>query len=471
MPKMAEDSVRSAIDAISRRLQEELESHLVTLESRHQEELEAVRRASESDAEQRWTARVESVRAEWTARLESEIAAARAESERRMVAESMRLRVEAEQTAAEAAARLREELESAFQGERQRTTAELAGEREQLTAERDRLRRELDEARDQIARLNRDAEEISAARALAESELEATRQQHQDEIQRQARAVADDADARLAERQVQLAVVERILSAIGALDGARSLTQVLSTLLASAAAEAPRVALFVMHGRELKAWKAAGFDEDPSSLHIDLEEGGLLADVLRGREPVVTSEGEGPHAPAFARLPHGRAAIGVPLLVGEQPVAVLYADDAGDGESQAPASWPEAVQILSRHASVNLAHLTAARAADAMRRSLAPAAARPATAGSAPPAVEDGASARRYARLLVSEIKLYNESAVRLGREKRDLLERLKPEIDRARRLYEQRIPPAVDSRAALFQQELIQTLADGDPALLGAPR
>jgi hypothetical protein len=159
----------------------------------------------------------------------------------------------------------------------------------------------------------------------------------------------------------------------------------------------------------------------------------------------------------------------VPLLVGAQPVAVLYADDAGAAQPQAPASWPEAIQILCRHASVSLAHLTAARAADAMRRSLGPPSVPPAAAGTLQgvPA-EDSSSARRYARLLVSEIKLYNEPAVRLGRQQRDLLTRLKPEIDRARRLYEQRISSAVDSRGALFQQELVQTLADGDPALLG---
>jgi hypothetical protein len=154
----------------------------------------------------------------------------------------------------------------------------------------------------------------------------------------------------------------------------------------------------------------------------------------------------------------------VPLLVGNQPVAVLYADDAADGTPAAPASWPEAIQILGRHASVTLAHLTAARAAEAMRRSIAPGGAK------VPNGAEDGNSARRYARLLVSEIKLYNEAAVQVGRQKRDLLARLKPEIERARKLYAQRISPAVDSRGALFQQELVQTLADGDPTLLGNP-
>ena len=68
----------------------------------------------------------------------------------------------------------------------------------------------------------------------------------------------------------------------------------------------------------------------------------------------------------------------------------------------------------------------------------------------------------------MSEIKLYNEAAVRTGREKRDLLNRLAPEIDRARRLYEERVSPAVGARATYFQQELVHTLADGDSALLG---
>jgi hypothetical protein len=83
---------------------------------------------------------------------------------------------------------------------------------------------------------------------------------------------------------------------------------------------------------------------------------------------------------------------------------------------------------------------------------------------------DDDTSARRYARLLVSEIKLYNEGAVRVGREKRDLLQRLRPEIERARRLYEERVPDAVGARGQYFQQELVQTLADGDAARLGEP-
>ena len=467
---MAEDSLRSAIDAITSRMHQEVEAQLRVLSSRHLEELEAARRTAEAEAEQRWSARVDEVRAEWTARLESEVAAARGEAERRMVAESMRIRVEAEQAAAESAARARQELEDALTEERDRAAAELAIQREQLSGDRDDLQRELETARQQLESIKLEMDALRSARTEAEAALDTERRGRAADARQQEQTAAAAAEARVSERQTQLAVVERVLGAIRSLDAARSLSQVLSALLTAAAAEAPRVALFVMDGSQLKGWKAEGFGADDQSPRIAADEQTLLSHALRRGEPVATSDDAGPAAPAFAQLPPDRAGIAVPLLVGGQPVGVLYADDAGEGPVQVPASWPEAIQILCRHASVNLAHLTAARAAEAMRRSLAPSTgssgrdgASAATAGA-----EDGNSARRYARLLVSEIKLYNEDAVRVGRQKRDLLTRLKPEIERARRMYQQRISTSVDSRGALFQQELVQTLADGDPALLG---
>jgi hypothetical protein len=84
------------------------------------------------------------------------------------------------------------------------------------------------------------------------------------------------------------------------------------------------------------------------------------------------------------------------------------------------------------------------------------------------PVEHDDEAAQRYARLLVSEIKLYYEPSVTEGRRCGDLLERLKPEIARARRLYEERIPASVRARREYFDQELVRTLANGDPRLLG---
>ena len=168
----------------------------------------------------------------------------------------------------------------------------------------------------------------------------------------------------------------------------------------------------------------------------------------------------GHSAPAFAGLAAGRRAIAVPFVLGDRPVAVLYADEGTDG--QPLDSWRETVQILGRHASAFIAYLTAVRTAQALRLISG------GSGGNGGDATDDEAQgARRYARLLVSEIKLYNESAVRTGRERRDLLQRLKAEIERARRLYEERIAPS-QARDVYFQQELVQTLADGDQSLLG---
>ena len=76
--------------------------------------------------------------------------------------------------------------------------------------------------------------------------------------------------------------------------------------------------------------------------------------------------------------------------------------------------------------------------------------------------------ARRFARLLVSEIKLYNERAVLEGREHANLYERLRDDIDRSRQMYEERIPQDVRSSSNFFYEELVLILADGRPEVLG---
>jgi hypothetical protein len=77
--------------------------------------------------------------------------------------------------------------------------------------------------------------------------------------------------------------------------------------------------------------------------------------------------------------------------------------------------------------------------------------------------------ARRFARLLVSEIKLYNEPKVKEGRSRGDIYDRLREDIDRSRQMYDKRVAPPVAARHDYFHQELVNTLAEGDPAKLGA--
>lgn len=76
--------------------------------------------------------------------------------------------------------------------------------------------------------------------------------------------------------------------------------------------------------------------------------------------------------------------------------------------------------------------------------------------------------ARRFARLLVSEIKLYNEKKVLEGREANDLYERLREAIDRSREMYDKRVQPPVAAKFDYFHYELVNSLAEGDAGRLG---
>jgi hypothetical protein len=76
--------------------------------------------------------------------------------------------------------------------------------------------------------------------------------------------------------------------------------------------------------------------------------------------------------------------------------------------------------------------------------------------------------ARRLARLLVSEIKLYNEEQVEDGRRNRDIYERLKEDIDRSRQMYEERVDERIRNTTDYFYQELVRILAGGDPKAMG---
>ncbi len=76
--------------------------------------------------------------------------------------------------------------------------------------------------------------------------------------------------------------------------------------------------------------------------------------------------------------------------------------------------------------------------------------------------------ARRFAKLLVSEIKLYNERAVQEGREHGNIYERLKEDIDRSRQMYDDRIPEDVRASSNFFYEELVRILADGRAEALG---
>jgi hypothetical protein len=124
------------------------------------------------------------------------------------------------------------------------------------------------------------------------------------------------------------------------------------------------------------------------------------------------------------------------------------------GESQAPQQAADPPASMPAEAQ-GFAHQSAAPNAS--------------TSGSLSPDEQAHNAARRFARLLVSEIKLYNEQKVAEGRRNNDLYDRLKEDIDRSRQMYEKRVTPAVAARFDYFYDELVNTLAEGDPVKLGS--
>jgi hypothetical protein len=76
--------------------------------------------------------------------------------------------------------------------------------------------------------------------------------------------------------------------------------------------------------------------------------------------------------------------------------------------------------------------------------------------------------AKRFARLVVSEIKLYNEAKVNEGRRQKDIYERLKEDIERGRQMYTDRVAAPVRDATNYFYDELVRILAGGDASALG---
>ena len=87
---------------------------------------------------------------------------------------------------------------------------------------------------------------------------------------------------------------------------------------------------------------------------------------------------------------------------------------------------------------------------------------------------EAGRERERYgltygAKLLVEEIKLYNQPRVEEGRQHKDLYDRLKVDIEKSRSTYDKRYAESAVASADYFTQELIRILAENDASLMGA--
>jgi hypothetical protein len=257
---------------------------------------------------------------------------------------------------------------------------------------------------------------------------------------------------------------ERLTAAFDAIDRARSLTDVLDALLDAARAEAGAAQLWLRRGDRLHAWRSPGGLEAAGTETPPAIEDGVALTISGQTVAVLVTDSE-----LAAQNPEPGTANAERRTSNAEPRTSNAEPRTSNAEP--PTSNAERrtsnLSLLARYASRSLEALTAFKTVRALTHR-AQAGGGPTPTGEEPPSDEDIA-ARRYARLLVSEIKLYHEPAVIEGRRDRDLAGRLGGEITRARVLYEQRVPAHVRARADYFHDELVRTLADGDASLLSS--
>ena len=435
--KHAEELKRAAETQIA-----ELRKALEELRAQAQQQLDTARRIAQTEID----------------KARAEIDKARAEAQ----AETEKVRAEAQ----------------AETGNARVETERARGEAEAARAEADVSRAETEavraQAKEEVARVQAEIETHKKAAAGEAEEVLIARLAAADTVSERKIAEAIDR-ARTDSHQTELSRAARLAGATRNLDEARGLSEVLERLVQGAGQEVDRAAVLLVKGVRLAGWRLAGFapgTPPAKSIDLSVSEAGLAGAVLKSGEAASrpSDAAEGPGLPPFAANAGERHAMALPVRVGGEVVAVLYADAPRVNELSSDARWPAILEVLVRHASRVLEAMTVEQAAGLSLP-------RPLARGShsaVPGPVEQAGSgdeettARRYARLLLSEIRMYHEPIVDAGRRSGDLMSRLHGEIERARRLYEARVPESVQARAEYFDQELVRTLAGGDRTLLG---
>lgn len=230
-----------------------------------------------------------------------------------------------------------------------------------------------DNAQRQVDELRRTAEsQVAEVKRLAEAEIESARRSAnadaEDLVISQLAAAAVDNDVRTkaevdrvqAEAGAEAAAQARRLSdSVQALDQARSLGELLDYLAQCAGQEVERAAVLLRRGDRLEGWRLVGFGTQApaaKSIDLDFDAAGIAGEAAVAATAVL--EGE---PPSFARDAATRVAQAVPVIVGGDVVAVLYADTSS--VAQPAGRWRPVLDVLARHVSRALEAMTVRQAA------------------------------------------------------------------------------------------------------------
>ncbi len=277
-------------------------------------------------------------------------------------------------------------------------------------------------------------------------------------------------------------LIEAVETRAKRLATAEGASEIFHILLDGAALAAPRAGLYLVRKGVLKGWGTRGYGRE------EAEQFQTLAIEEDGAWPAVLIRPDGPETDVRPdALTEARAST---VRVSGRALAVVeIARDTG----QEP--WhPEIVGLLIRVAEMrlelDLAKRKIARFGKVKQAEPAPEAtiepapdddvpeAAPETDVGMEPVPEQAegdeapaenpacVAARRFARLVATDIRLYNEEAVMLGRKHRDLENRLKDQIERGAEAFLRRYPDLGDSGEEILRDAYIQVLGAGDVSL-----
>jgi hypothetical protein len=318
-----------------------------------------------------------------------------------------------------------------------------------------------------------------------------------------------------------------LLHAVLAIHAGTTQKEILRALLESTAGYSGRAALFVIKAGAATGWQGRAFDnnEDLKDFSLDVSS---RAPALALQSRAAVSAGASEMDPRFISqfgAPAEDHLLLLPLHLKDKVAALVYADagTGAGGKLDAPAlellvsatsAWLEVaslrkqalkegtaetgssekfeappVQTVSSFSDPFAAHAPKHVAAPPVEveepalvqataevvsapAAMAAAAPAPATDAFAHMSAEDAdvhRKAQRFARLLMDEIKLYNQAKVAEGRKHKDLYDRLKEDIDKSRSTYNKRYGSTVAASADYLTSELIRSLAEDDVSLLGS--
>ncbi|MBI1739459.1 MAG: hypothetical protein HY233_00125 [Acidobacteriales bacterium] len=308
--------------------------------------------------------------------------------------------------------------------------------------------------------------------------------------------------------------------------------EILKALLDSCARYAARVALFVVRGGNATGWQGRGFSSNDAVKDFTLEVN-APAVVRAIADRVIVSAPAADLDARFVQdfgAPAGEGRF-LPLVLKDKVAALVYADGGTDGAGQldtgslellvlSTSAWLEVSSLRKQvhkepgagpseirpaataeaapsHSDPFAAHSPGyAMAAAASAEVSAPAPVMTGVTESEPAVVEElvpavqtavvepesppppavspeeqetHRKAQRFARLLVDEVKLYNQAKVSEGRKNRDLYDRLKEAIEKSRSTYQKRYGNTVAASGNYFQHELVRSLAEDDVSIMGA--